>query len=74
MKPQLTQMEMFMNMIKGIAMAEALALTVKEDEAEVIAAMKEMLESMDEDELLSYGLEQSIICVEEIDEIRDLKD
>ena len=74
MKPQLTQMEMFMNMIKGIAMAEALALTVKEDEAEVIADMKEMLESMDEDELLSYGLEQSIICVEEIDEIRDLKD
>lgn len=55
-------------MIESIATMEALALTVKEDEAQTILDMESMFEAMPEDDILTYGIDNYYISIEDIDE------
>lgn len=59
-----------LQMIQQVSIQEALDLTVKEDMSQVTLDMRAMFATMTEDEILEYGLNQSIISIEDIDAIR----
>jgi hypothetical protein len=62
-------MNNLLQMIQQVSIQEALALTVREDMKAVIADMKAMFADMTEDKVLEYGLDQSIISIEDIDAV-----